>query len=158
MKHTTLRKSVYVAGFFFVGTTVMMAQSAVNSPELAETKLIALNTTAASFAPAVASSVPKFQPQPQAAGNDGASSPMIPPRSMPVQTSDLLKSLPPPGAPALAAPQNQTSDGNRGHSRPWLTTGPDALSAAARIDPSFDPPSSRYGAAPAAVQFHFGKK
>jgi hypothetical protein len=153
MKHTTLRKSVYVAGFFFVGTTAMMAQSALNRPEPAETKLIALNTTAPSFAPVVASSVPKSQPQSPAVSKD-----LPPSQVVPIGTSDVLKNLPPAGAPALAAPQNQTSDGNRGHSRSWLTTGPDALSAMARIDPSFDPPTSRYGAAPAAVQFHFGKK
>jgi hypothetical protein len=153
MKHTTLRNSVRIAGFFFVGTTALMAQSAVGNPAPAETKLIALNATAASFAPGVASSVPKSQPQSVAAGKDTASSAMI---QAPVETSDLLKSASPVGALALAAAP--ATDSNREHSKSWLTTGPNALSATARIDPSFDPPFSRYGAAPAAVQFHFGKK
>jgi hypothetical protein len=154
MQHTTPRKSVRIAGFLFIGTAALMAQSPVNNRKPAEAELIALNARAVPYPPAMAPAVPTPD-------STGASSEIVSPAqpATPFQASDLVKQASAPGTSTLAMAQDHTASSSRGASSgSWFTAGPDALPTAVRMDPSFSPPSSRYGAAPAAVQFHFGKK
>ena len=77
----------------------------------------------------------------------------------PLQAADVLKIAPVPNAFSLAMPQDHSANANgNGSSKSWFTSGPDAFVAAVHMNPAFDLPYNRYGAAPAAVRFSFGKK
>jgi hypothetical protein len=136
MEHMTARQSVRIALFLFVGAVTLMAQSPVNNPEPAEVQLIALNAKTVPYPPATAYSAPNSLSQSLASGK-----------------------APAPGTSTLAVAQDHTATSSaNGSSRSWFTSGPNALPADVRMDPAFGLPSSRYGVAPAAVQFSFGKK
>jgi hypothetical protein len=144
------RRAVRIAGFVFAGTVALMGQTVSNNPEAHETQLVAMNAVTTPHLPATMPSVPSVESQP---------SNTTPQPATQVPAPDLRSKtlLPAASTPALAQERVAGSSRTRS-SRPWLNAGPDALPSTARMDPLYDPPAKRYGAAPAAVQFSFGRK
>jgi len=152
-KQTTLRQSVRIAVFCFSGAVALMAQSSAVHTQRAETELIALNLPAVSYpSPTVTDSQPQSLPT-----GDQASVETVKPAqpAAQIQTPDLLKPALTPNASTLATAQHRSPDAS---GKAWFTAGPNAFPATVRMDPAFGLSSSQYGAAPAAVQFSFGKK
>ena len=147
MNHMTARQSVRIAGLLFAGAVALMAESPMNNPEPAGVELIALNAKTVPYPPAMATSVPNSQSQSLASGK-GVSS-----------ETYLFEKAAAPRTSILAMAEDHTANSSpNGFSRSWFTSGPNALPAHVRMDPAFGLASSRYGVAPAAVQFSFGKK
>jgi hypothetical protein len=129
MEHKSTRQSFRIAGFFFFSAAALIAQSSSQSQEPAKLQLIALNTPANVPYPAPAE---------------------VPPVSQPAVPSSVVTS---PVTVDLAAAKENMSG-----SKAWFSAGPTALPATARTDATFGLPINRYGAAPAAVGFSFGRK
>jgi len=148
MKHT-----VRTAAFFFVGAVALVAQTPVHNQEPTNGKLMALNTTKNLSYSQAATSVPNSQLQlPSKSGT--ASSEL----STPLQPGTLAPAHPPkpaslPGQTNLAISDKNTMDGNS-----WFMSGPNALPAYVRMDANAGYQLQKYGVAPIAMQFNFGKK
>jgi hypothetical protein len=148
MKHT-----VRTAAFFFAGAVALVAQTPVDNQEPTNGQLIALNTTKNVPYFETAASVPNSELQvPLKAGN-ASSTVSTPPQPGTLASTPTQKPALVPGQTSLAMSGKNTKDGNS-----WFTSGPNALPAYARMDPNAIYELQRYGAAPVAVQFNFGKK
>jgi hypothetical protein len=136
-----------------------MAQAPANHSQRAETELIAFNSPAVSY-PLPTASITNSQPQ-FLTGVDKAS-PETVKTAQPatqIQTLALLKPQLAPGfSTAAMAPNHGVNSGPDSSGKSWFTAGPNAFPATARMNPVFGLSSSKYGAAPAAVSFSFGKK
>lgn len=141
MNFTSPSQSFRIAAFFFLGAMALTAQSSNSNQEPAKVQLLASNTTTNTLFPAPAESITDLTP------------PKTQSPAAPLVNPALLPTHPTTSTITFAAVKEHTTS-----SKPWFTAGPNALPATIRLDPKFDPPTQQYGAAPAAVQFSFGRK
>ena len=147
MKHT-----VRTAAFFFVGAAALVAQTPVNNQEPTNVQLIALNTTKNLPYSETAASAPNSQlqfPSKTETASSELSTPVQPGTLAPART---LKPASMPGQTNLAVSGKHTTDANS-----WFMSGPNALPAYVRMDPNAGYELQKYGVAPIAMQFSFGK-
>jgi hypothetical protein len=90
------------------------------------------------------------------AQNPPASAPIVSNSQAP--SDDLIKNALTPVTSKLAADDHASYSNPAGSSKSWFATGPGTFPGSIRMNPAFGLPLSQYGAAPAAVQFSFGKK
>lgn len=148
-----MKHMVRTGAFFFVGAVALVAQTHVNNHQPKNVQLIALNTTKNLPYFETATSVPNSQlqsPSKSATASSELSAPLQPGMLAPAHT---LKPASMPGQTNLATSGKQTTDGNS-----WFMSGPNALPAYARMDPNVGYELQKYGVAPIAMQFNFGKK
>jgi hypothetical protein len=167
MNYTSQSQMIRIAGFsLFLGAAALMAQSpSSNNQESAKepgaVQLVASIATTTQRHPVATESL---QSQPQAPSSSKPTEFVQPASTSAAQTATspavalvnptLMPSTLIPGTFRLAMVKEHTAP-----SQPsWFTAGPEAIPAAVRMDPSFGPPTSKYGAAPMAVQFTFGRK
>jgi len=143
MKHT-----VRTAAFFIVGAAALVAQTPANNQDFKNVQLIALNTP--KNMPYFASTAPVQNPEPQVRLKSDASSDL----ATPIQPGTLAPARTlKPAQTTLTASSKPTVDGNS-----WFMSGPNALPAYVRMDPNAGYELQKYGVAPIAMQFSFGKK
>jgi hypothetical protein len=123
----------------FLGATALFAQSSDNQ-EPARLQLIALNAQTNVVYPAPSEPAVSHQPQ-------------VTQPAAPLVTSPATVNQPSTVLADLNMSKERTSDG-----KAWFTAGSAALPAIAKVDPTIGLPLNRYGAAPVAVRFSFGRK
>lgn len=148
MKHT-----IRTAAFFFVTAAALVAQSSANNQDSKNVQLIALNATKnlPDFLPVAPVQNP--QPEPRLKSDAASSDFTNPIQPGTLAPAHILKPGSMPGQTALTASSKPTAGGNS-----WFMSGPNALPAYVRMDPNANYELQKYGAAPVAVQFSFGKK
>jgi len=148
MKHT-----IRTAAFFFIGTVALVAQTHADNQGSTSVQLIALNTTKNVPYFETATSVPNSQPQFPSRSETASSELTTPLQPGTLAPAHILKPASMPGQTDFATSGKNAADGNS-----WFMSGPNALPAYARMDPNVGYELEKYGVAPIAIQFNFGKK
>ena len=148
MKHT-----VRTAAFFFAAAMALVAQTPVDNQEPTNVQLVALNTTKkltfSETETTVLANSPLQLSESETAPSE-LSSLLQPGTLAPAHT---LKPASMPGQANLAMTGKHATDGNS-----WFMSGPNTLPAYVRLDPNAGYELRKYGVAPIAMQFSFGKK